>query len=276
MVMSIQQVVNNARTRLAGLMERAQGSGLAQAVFGVPAKVWLAAAALIFAGLWLEEHDARVRRAAELAQTKQQTAVEVRSLEARAARALEQANQRNAARIAELEKQRRALQARAESLDGQLASLRAQEQARAAEIAALPPAELAARLARQLGPSSVVSGPDELHRDGAQLTLSEQGERQVASALAERDACRSASALQAQQVSNCGERLAAQDAEIREQADSLAQLRRALDAQAQLRAARQKEFDAELRAARGTWHSRLVGALKYVALGAALGAAAVR
>jgi hypothetical protein len=269
--MNFQQTINAAKSKLAG-----EGALAAAArwALGVPAKVWLVAAALILAGLWLQEHDARVRRAAELQGLKKQTAVEVSSLQARADAALQQANGRNAAAIAALEAQRRALTARGAALAAELDSLRAKQQKQAEEIATLPPEELETRLTQQLGPSSVVRGPiaGPGSPESGQLILSPQGQRQVASALAERDACRDQSALTDRQLSNCNERLAMGGAQISKQADSLSQLRQALDARTQMEAVRQKQFDAELRAARGTWAGRAVRALKFLAVGAAIGA----
>jgi hypothetical protein len=238
----------------------------------VPAKVWLAAAALILMGLWLQEHDARVRRAAELQNLRQQTAAQVHSLRARAAAALRQANQRQAD-LARLEAERRSLTARSAALAAQLAALRKRQQKQAKQIAALPPAALRKRLARELGAASLESPASPGSAAGPPpLALSEQGERRVFSALAERDACHAESGLENRQLSACGAQVAADGKEIVQQAHSLAALRRALTAQSQAEAAREKEFRVQLRAARGTWTGRALRALKFLAVGVAVGA----
>lgn len=274
--MKIQQAINAANAKLASLASRARTGATALArrwAPAVPAKVWLAAAALVFAGLWLQEHDARVRRAVELKRAEQQGAAEMAALESQAAAAIRQANQRNARAIAELEAERSKLARRSQKLAAQLQSLQSRQQERAREIATLPPAKLTKQLAQRLGPSSVVHNPAKSTPARGELTLSEQGQRQVASALAERDSCRGQNRLQAQQVSNCREQLRADAAEIRKQADSMAQLNRALDAKDRIFKQREVQFKARLKAARGTWHSRLFRAVKFVAVGMAIGAA---
>jgi hypothetical protein len=265
--MNFQQAFNSAKSKLAAK------SALARALLEVPAKVWLAAAALILLGLWLQEHDGRVRRAAELQSLQQQAAARVHALQARSDAALRRANRRNAAAIAGLEAQRRTLTRRSAALSAELATLREKRQEQTQEIAALPPGALEQRLAKELGPSSLVLGvsASSPRADHAPLALSEHGQRQVVSALAERDDCREESGLKDQQLLTCSERATAEGAEIGKQADSLTQLRQALDAQAQMRAARRKEFDAQLRAARGTWSSRALHALKFLAVGVAIG-----
>lgn len=260
-------------------LNAAKGKRLAQGVLAwamhwatvVPGKVWLAAAALILLGLWMQEHDARVRRAAELQNLRQQTAAQVRSLRARAAAALRQANEGRAA-IAHLEVDRRKLTARSAALAAQLAALRERQQKRARQIAALPPAVLRKRLAQELGAGSLASASTlGSSASPSPLSLSERGERRVVSALAERDACREASGLQSRQLATCGARVAAGRAEISQQAHSLAGLRRALAVQSQAEAAREREFGAQLRAARGTWMGRALRALKFLAVGVAVG-----
>lgn len=274
--MNIRQAIRTATTRLAPLNRIA---------LGIPAPVWIAAGALLFAGLWLQEHDARVRRRAELQQMRDETATQVSKLRAKAAAAVREANEQNAAVIAELEAERRKLTGRAVDLSAQLDALKRQERGRAEEIATLSPALLQARLARQLGPESLaqISNPTVRQLTDAEqpqgqkadvaLELSLPGARRVVAALAERDACREQNSIQERQVENCREQLATDAAEIRKQAESLGQLNQALAAKDAILERRESEFKAELRAARGTWRTRLARALKYVAIGAAIGAA---
>lgn len=276
--MNIRQAINATRTRLAPLTRLA---------LGIPAQAWLAAAALIFVGLWLQEHDASVRRGAQLQQLEKQSAAEVSELEARADAARRAANESNARVVEGLEAQRRNLAARADELGAQLRALKQQEQARAEEIAALSPSEIVKRLSVELGPGSVAPAatatpgteapagtlPEDAGDVKSPLQLTDAGARQVALALAERDACRDQSALQDRLLRNCREQLAAGAAEVERQADSLSKLNQALEAKDRILAQREAAFRAELKAARGTWRSRLVRTLEHVAVGVAIGAA---
>lgn len=273
--MNLQAAINTAKTKLAQAASLALKGAQQLArrwVPAVPAKVWLAAAALLFAGLWLQEHDARVRRAAELQRTEQQSAAEISALRSKASAALDDANQRNARAIAQLEVERAKLARRSQKLATQLESLQRGQQARAQEIAALPPAALAERLTSVLGPISIAGGASQAATKGNPLILSVQGQRQVVSALAERDACREQSAVRDQQLANCRAQAATAAAEIQKQADSLAKLNLALDARDQILKRRETQFKAELQAARGTWRTRALRALKLLAIGVAVGA----
>jgi hypothetical protein len=274
-MMNIRQAVNTIQSRLA------PSTRLAQAI---PLKVWLAAAALLVAGLWLHEHDARVRAAAELRQEKQRAEQQVSQLRAQSEAAVRDANVRNARTMAVLEAQRRNLEQKADALTHQLQALRQQQQVRDREIASLPASALRVRLEQQLGAGALAENapgmaPPEPGKNGtapkagAELALTEAGARRVATALADRDACLEQSALQDRQAGNCREQLSARAAEIQTQADSLAKLNQALSAKDGILADREREFKAELDAARGTFRSRLARALKFLAAGAAIGAA---
>jgi hypothetical protein len=261
--MNLRQAISTATTRMAPLFRFAST---------VPARVWMAAAALLFAGLWLQEHDARVRRAAEAAKATQQAAAQIADLKAKADAAVREANQRNAAAIAELETQRRKLAARGNVLSAQLETLKRQEQESGAKFATLPPEEVARLLTRQLGPSGIVQTAAQ-PIGGRPLALSVEGQRKVGAAIAERDSCREQGAVRQSQISNCRNQLVAGAAEIQKQADSLTKLNQALVAKDEIFKGRESEFKTQLRAARGTWHGRMFRALKYIAAGAAIGVA---
>jgi hypothetical protein len=288
-MINIPQAINTLRVRLSRSNSLALAARRARAI---PLSLWLAAAALIFAGLWLHEHDARVCAAAELQQVKQQTTQQVVALQSQANAALRAANQQNAAAIAGLEAQRHTLAQRADQLAAQLESLRQEKQERAEGIAALPPGELAQQLTKQLGPEAVARSASQpqagssqaqpqgsaaettpLLRQTGQLALSTEGQRKVAVALDDLDSCRAESALQETRLSNCRQQISAADAEIRTQADSLAKLNQALRAKDGILAARESEFKTELAAARGTWRSRTMRALKLMAVGVGIGLA---
>ena len=128
-------------------------------------------AALMVAGFWLHEHDARAREQAALAEQKRQTSAQVASLERQAASELKAANQQNARAVARLEGQREKLEEREKQLRAQLKGLRANEQARLSEIAELPIGAVENQLERRLGRSGVVEsgsrGVEELWSGGA-------------------------------------------------------------------------------------------------------------
>ena len=107
--------------------------------------------------------------------------------------------------------------------------------------------------------------------DDGQLTLSTEAQRKVVTALSDLDSCRAESALQDRRLSNCREQISAAEAEIRTQADSLAKLNQALRAKDAILAARETEFKTELAAARGTWRTRTIRALKFIAVGVGIG-----
>jgi hypothetical protein len=291
-MMSLFAAINSAKERAAQLGAVRFASRWGRAV---PLKLWLGAGALIFAALWLHEHDARVRAAVEAQQMEQQTAREVAALQTQARTAIAVANRRNAAKVETLEKQRRKLAGRANELSAQLDALKRQQQRRTEEIAAMPPVELAQQLASRLGPSSVVRGPSQpssrveskatrnaekepavgtppLQRESARpVELTDAGARRVASALSDLDSCRAQSAIQAGQVSTCGQQLATDEAEIQTQRDSVTRLNQALAAKDRILSEREKEYQAQLVAARGTWRGRTWHALKMIGLGVGIG-----
>ncbi|MBZ5543360.1 MAG: hypothetical protein LAO07_06730 [Acidobacteriia bacterium] len=110
-----------------------------------------------FAGLWLLEHDARLRREFELHRLRTETQAEVADLRARAAAALGELKE-NARLIEDLESRRRTLAREAEGLRQRLTSLREEEGVGVQQAATLPPAELAKRVAARLGRDGQVPG----------------------------------------------------------------------------------------------------------------------
>jgi len=117
----------------------------------IPWRVWIGAACLGLAWLWLHEHDARIRQNASLAQSRRETAAEVAGLKKQAAAAVEAANVENAQAIEKLKARRQNLERRDQELTSQLAALHQEEQAQAAQVATLPTSEVVTRVAAQLG-----------------------------------------------------------------------------------------------------------------------------
>jgi hypothetical protein len=121
------------------------------------ARLVLWGACVLLLAAWWFEHQARLRQAIELEQLQKQTATAVSALEAQAAAAIRDANERNLQAIHELEAKRRKLEGKASELAAHRQSLQEEEHAQAAQIAVLPPAALAQRVATEL--ASQDSGP---------------------------------------------------------------------------------------------------------------------
>lgn len=144
--MTLRQAANTAAERLAATFNPA---------LKALGPVWLTAAALMFFGLWLAEHNASVRRAAELAETKKQAAAAVSQLQARASQAERQANVQNAQAVENLEAQRKKLDERARELDRLAAALEQQERKSASQAAAMTSQEVLKELEERLGPGGI-------------------------------------------------------------------------------------------------------------------------
>ncbi len=261
--------------------------------------MWLGAACLGLAGLWLHQHDVRVRQKALAAEARQQSAARVSTLQKQAAANVQAADVADAKAVARLESRRQQLERQDRALAARLASLSKAEQSEAAQVAALPTPEVVTRVAAQLGlesqdllpavsrdltaaaaglPSAPAAAapPVAGAPQGAEpsvLPLSASGARKVETALVELNACRSEGQVEGLRVANCQERAAADAATIRQQADSIGKLNQALAAKDQILAEQQSEYKTELRAVRGTFWSRLAHTSKHVAMGVALGLA---
>jgi hypothetical protein len=117
----------------------------------VPGWVWLAAGCLLVAAFWMQQHDAGIRRQAQLQQVQKATSAQVAALRKQVEQAVRQANVENAQAIRKLEDQRRQLEGQNQQLAAKLAELRQQAQVRAAAVATLPISEIVTRVATQLG-----------------------------------------------------------------------------------------------------------------------------
>ena len=117
----------------------------------VPWKLVLGATGLFILALAWREHDARLRRDLELQQLRQQTSVQVAALRAHADALLRAANEKNARVIRDLDSRRRQLEREDKELRQRLLRLQEEEGKQVAEVASLPAAELAKRVAGRLG-----------------------------------------------------------------------------------------------------------------------------
>jgi hypothetical protein len=251
-------------------------------------------ACVLLLAAWWFEHQAHLRQAIELEQFQKQTATTVSTLQARATVAIREANERNGQEVQELKAKRRKLEGEATDLAARLQSFEASERAQAAQVAALPPAELARRVANELatqdsGPaekeenrnsetrrSQVVDGilgppPPTTYPLPPTSSFSEPQLRNLATALVERDACREQKGVVEAQFANCRAQVDTNAAIIQQHVDSLAKLNQALSAQDEILARREAEQQAELKAARGSRLSRLARAVEWVALGIVVG-----
>jgi hypothetical protein len=240
---------------------------------------------LLLAACWFA-NQAHRRQAVDLKQVQQQTATMVSTLQAQAATALRDANERNVQAVQELEAKRGKLEHEASELAARLQSLQASERAQAAQIAALPPTLLARRVTAELaaqdsGPAENVESrnpkpetrnSDRVSDDGFRVSLSSPQLRNLAAALVERDACREQKQVVGEQFANCRAQVDANAAIIQQQVDSLAKLNQAVSAKDEILARRETQQQAELTAARGSRLSRLARAVEWVALGIVVGA----
>ena len=90
-------------------------------------------------------------------------------------------------------------------------------------------------------------------------------------ALVELTACRAESAVKSRQISNDHVRAQADDTAIARLNGSVASLNQALDAKDKIFSDQQREYKAELRAARGTFLGRLAHVTEHVAIGVVMG-----
>lgn len=282
------QILGRGLAALGPLLQRVPRSRLV---------LWGACALLLAA--WWYAHQARLRQSIELALLQKQTATALSTLEAGAAAAIRQANERNAHAIHELEAQRRKLERDANGLAARLQALQQNERAQAAQTAILPPAELARRVAAELAPQDSEVGirdseptrrltpspsppgkgergegfpsPQPLAPSPA-LVLTEPQLRNLAAALVERDACREQQQVVEAQFTNCRGQVDTNATILQHQADSLAQLNTALSAKDEILKRRETQHQAELKAARGSRLARLARVVEYVAIGVAIGA----
>jgi len=268
---------------------------LLRSILGLPVAVVVAFIVMFCA--WSCEHQARMRDTAEAKQVKKQAAEDISRLEQQAAGALQAAKQ-SAQAVGELETKRQALEREAEGLRQSLALLQKQELASAGEVATLPTSEVVSRVASRLqepapgvrdhgagqqspSPQTPAAGSGEKQPaagvksdvpnlpgpSGPTLVLSDQGVRKVETALVELDSCRQQVQVLGQQVSNFERQSKLNSAIIDQQSSTIAKLNSALADKDQILARTQSADRAELKAARGTWQSRLARAAEFFAGG---------
>jgi|YelNatPaOPRAMG01_1025707.scaffolds.fasta_scaffold55305_4 hypothetical protein len=236
----------------------------------VPWQAWLALVGVLLAAFWLRQHDADVRRRAQLEQVRQQTSAQIAALKQQARQDIERANVENARAVQKIEERRRAIEQQNQRLAVQLDELRRRAQVQADQVATLPISSVVTRVAAQLG---LQAQDFRSPQDGkpAALALTDSGARKVAAAVVNLDACRSESNIEQQQFSNCQARAQADEAAIERLKSSVASLNDAIAARDKILAQQSAECKAELRAARGTFLGRLARTAEHVAIGVAMG-----
>src|SRR5579875_2268885 len=148
----------------------------------VPWQAWLALVGVLLAAFWLRQHDADVRRRAQLEQVRQQTSAQIAALKQQARQDIERANVENARAVQKIEERRRAIEQQNQRLAAQLAELRRRAQVQADQVATLPISSVVTRVADQLG---LQAQDFRSAQDGkpAALVLTESGARKVAAAV---------------------------------------------------------------------------------------------
>jgi hypothetical protein len=95
----------------------------------------------------------------------------------------------------------------------------------------------------------------------------------VETAFLQLEACREQSAVKDQMVANCEARAGTAQTEIEKLSDSVSRLQETVRLKDLIAERTETAHRAELQAARGTWRSRFVRALKYVGVGVVIGIA---
>ena len=110
-------------------------------------------------------------------------------------------------------------------------------------------------------------GPGASGQGSGALVLSDQGVRKVETAFIELDSCRQQTQVMGQQVSNCERQAQLESAVQQQQSDTISKLQAALADKDQILARSAEAQRAELKAARGTWRTRLLHAVEIFAGG---------
>ncbi len=281
---------------------------LVQSGLLVPAVGALALGLLFLA--WSCEREGRVRQKLETEQVRQRAEEDAARLEARAAANLREARAQQEAAMRDYESRRARLEREAAGLRERLASLRRQEAAQVAEVAALPLPQVADRVKARLGnigtrdsgfgisekqnarlemplssaaasstatqntapnPQPPVPIPESRIPGPVVLGLTEAGARAVETAFVELDACRAQSTAKDAEFENCRALGQAHQSLITQQDITVKKLNAVLADKDQILARREEAHRAELKLARGTRWSRFLSALKYLAAGVVVG-----
>jgi hypothetical protein len=256
-------------------------SGLGKSPISLRGPLLIAVAVLLV--LFWMSHDAALRQQYELQQVRRQAGAQIAALRVQSDALVRQATTNAAAVQQQLAEQRRVLQQTGSALDARLAASRASEQQALARLAAQPAEVIAASVKSQLASSPIPAPPAGLSASalaapapgvgsssptpGASFSFSEANVRSMAASLEQLSACRAQSALQDAKFSNLQAQLAASDTAVTGLQHSVSDLQNAAHLKDDILARKDAEYQAELKAVRGTRASRLLRAAKFIAVG---------
>ena len=260
-----------------------------------PWQLLLGGVVLVIAGLWLLDHDARLKQSLELQQQRRETTAEVAQLRARAETAMKEFRA-NAQAIESLEARRQALERDAAALRQKLSSLRKEENLRVQQLASLAHVGTPRQTAPGLDPAdfaaqgSDVGGHNSDHEGETGNRKSETGDpgfRLPISSVAQANpesptpspelaACREQSAVQDELISNCEQRAEVTRAALEAAKQSALDLQQALGAKDEIAAKLDAQHRVELKAARGSRLRKFGRALQYVGVGVVIGVVVAR
>jgi hypothetical protein len=245
-------------------------------------RVIIVGAVFIIAVLWWS-HNEYLRNEGRLEEVQKQSAARAKSLEAQIDEAVKKAALEHAAAMRELESRRRKLENMAGDLQKRLDDIRTQERGRLQDIAALPLDQLSAQVTQQLGgegqdivvsaPSSKQSAEPESSTPNPNLVVTEEGFRKIATALSQLESCQEQDKVKDQLLSNCQEQASLNASAVGKMNQTVNDLQELVRKKDEVIAQKDAAHAAELKAARGTWGSRILRAAKYIAVGVAIGVA---
>ena len=194
---------------------------------------------LLIGGIAWHQKGVDAAREALDKEHKAETAALVEKLTTDSAQKISQANQVNAAQVAQLAGQIGQLSNRMGQLTGQLVALQVAQAAQLAEIQKMTTPELIARLRVELGPPQ---GPIQA------VPLTQADLIQVDSWKVQRDGCQKEAGIRDQQLKTCQEISGKQGETITTQAGSIKLLNDAVEAQKQIVSANAKQYAEDLKA----------------------------
>lgn len=213
------------------------------------------AAVLALAGyVWLKEHDARLRAEASVESSQKAAQATIEKLNSSAKSALETAAA-SQAQVAALGKHQAALIAAQQDLQQQLAGALQAQRSRDEGIAAMTPERLLAAVKEQM--ASAAPAP------GGGVTISDQDTRKVESCFLDLAGCREQSGIKDAEIANFGQQLTVSKQIQEAMQESYGAMRTVSGSKDAIIATQSKQFEAELKAARGGPAERFWNRIKF-------------
>jgi hypothetical protein len=204
----------------------------------------------------LREHDARVRAGVLAEAASRNAAAEADALRARAesASAAAAASQAQVQSLIEQEKQ---IAAASRQLQAALLAAQSSLRAREQEVQTMPIDQIVAKLREQLGPGLTAA------QGTAGVTLNESAARKVQTCFVDLDGCREQTAIKDQQITALGRQVTTGQSIAAAQEQAIQNLRAVAQAKDDLLVAREKEFEAEVKTAKGSALTRFWNRVKF-------------